>query len=183
MPADISTSALNHPNVCVIHALGRTGDGRRFIAMEHVEGETLRERLRRGGPPSRDTLDVAIQIASALTAAHAAGSVHRDVKRENVMVRRDPLVKVLDFGLAKLAPAAEALAADATHTALATEPGSRVGTTRYMGAGADARPVPPSAGRSRTGRSRAPCRHTARADRARSPGTRSAQTPPPDTRT
>jgi eukaryotic-like serine/threonine-protein kinase len=141
-----AASALNHPNVCVIHALGRTRDGRRFIAMEYVEGETLRERLRRGRPPLRDALDVAIQTAAALTAAHAAGIVHRDIKPENVMVRRDRLVKVLDFGLAKLAPAAEAVAADqATHTALATEPGSRVGTTRYMapeqvrGAAVDAR--------------------------------------------
>jgi eukaryotic-like serine/threonine-protein kinase len=141
-----AASALNHPNVCVIHALGRTEDGRRYIAMEYVEGETLRERLVRGRVPLREALDVAIQIASALTAAHAAGIVHRDLKPENVMVRRDRLVKVLDFGLAKLAPSDAAAAAhEPTRTTYATEPGSLVGTTRYMapeqarGGAADAR--------------------------------------------
>ena len=128
-----AASALNHPNVCVIHALGRTDDGRRFIAMEHVEGETLRERLLRGRLPLREALDIAIQIASALTAAHAAGIVHRDLKPENVMIRRDRLVKVLDFGLAKLTASGTAMAADEpTRTMFATEPGALVGTTTYM---------------------------------------------------
>jgi Tol biopolymer transport system component len=128
-----AASALNHPSVCVIHALGRTEDGRRFIAMEHVEGETLRTRLVRGRLPLAEALDIAIQIASALTAAHAAGIVHRDIKPENVMIRRDRLVKVLDFGLAKLTPSGMALAAhEPTRTVHATEPGTLVGTTRYM---------------------------------------------------
>jgi eukaryotic-like serine/threonine-protein kinase len=127
-----AASALNHPNVCVIHALGRTDDGRRYIAMEYIEGETLRDRLLHGRLKLREALDLAIQIASALTAAHAAGIVHRDLKPENVMVRRDRLVKVLDFGLAKLSADPALAAQEPTRTMLATEPGSVVGTTRYM---------------------------------------------------
>ena len=124
-----AASALNHPNVCVIHALGRTEDGRRYIAMEHVEGKTLRARLVRGRLPLAEALDIAIQIASALTAAHAAGIVHRDIKPENVMIRRDRLVKVLDFGLAKLTPSSLSLAAhEPTRTVAMTEAGSLVGT-------------------------------------------------------
>ena len=128
-----AASALNHPNVCVIHALGRTDHGRRYLAMEHVEGETLRARLVRGRLPLAEALDIAIQIASALAAAHAAGIVHRDIKPENVMIRRDRLVKVLDFGLAKLTPSGMALAAhEPTRTMAVTDPGSLVGTVGYM---------------------------------------------------
>src|SRR6185295_8123017 len=97
-----AASALNHPNVCTIHALGTTPEGEQFIAMEYVDGETLRQRLATRRLTLREVLDIAIQIASALTAAHAAGIVHRDLKPENVMVKPDGLVKVLDFGLAKL---------------------------------------------------------------------------------
>jgi eukaryotic-like serine/threonine-protein kinase len=93
-----AASSLNHPNVCTIHSLGQTDDGRRFIAMEYVEGHTLRERLMRGALKRRELLDMAIQIASALAAAHAAGVVHRDLKPENVMLRPDGFAKVLDFG-------------------------------------------------------------------------------------
>ena len=96
-------SGLNHPNVCKIHAFEHAGDGQHFIVMEHVDGETLRSRLMRGRLSLRDVLDIGAQIASALSAAHAAGVVHRDVKPENIMLRPDGLVKVLDFGLAKLA--------------------------------------------------------------------------------
>ena len=126
-------SGLNHPNVCTIHSLGETPDGQQFIAMEYVEGETLRQRL--SGPPLtlRHALDTAVQVASALSAAHAAGVVHRDLKPENVMLRPDRLVKVLDFGLAKLAPLGTALAGeDATHAAVGTDAGTVVGTTAYM---------------------------------------------------
>ena len=75
-----AASGLNHPNVCTIHALGQTGDGHHFIAMEYVDGRTLRECLSRGSLKRRELLGVAIQVASALTSAHAAGVVHRDLK-------------------------------------------------------------------------------------------------------
>jgi Tol biopolymer transport system component len=126
-----AASALNHPNVCVIHALGRTDDGRRFIAMEHVEGQTLRARLTLGRLTRREMLDIAVQIASALSAAHAAGVVHRDLKPENVMLRPDGYVKVLDFGLAKLVQPSSG-AALATRTVVHTAAGSAVGTVAYM---------------------------------------------------
>ena len=99
-----AASALNHPNVCTIHALSETSDGQHYIAMEYVEGETLRQRLSTTGLSIREALDIAIQVAAALSAAHVAGIVHRDIKPENVMLRPDGFVKVLDFGLAKLAP-------------------------------------------------------------------------------
>ena len=100
-----AASALNHPNVCTIHALGETSEGEHYIAMEYVEGETLRRRLARSRLTVTEALDTAIQVAAALGTAHPAGIVHRDIKPENVMLRPDGVVKVLDFGLAKLAPA------------------------------------------------------------------------------
>ena len=125
-----SASALNHPNVCTIHALGETADGQQFIAMEHIGGETLRGRLNRSRSSTRETLDIVVQVASALTAAHAAGIVHRDLKPENVMLRPDGLVKVVDFGLAKLPlPAA---AAEVTQSVAHTHAGLIVGTIAYM---------------------------------------------------
>ncbi len=126
-----AASALNHPNVCTIHALGETADGQQFIAMEHVDGETLRQRMAGSHIPLRDALDIAVQVTSALTTAHAAGVVHRDLKPENVMLRSDGLVKVLDFGLAKLAPV-RVTAADATLTVLNTDAGTVLGTVTYM---------------------------------------------------
>ena len=128
-----AASGLNHPNVCTIHSLGETPDRQQFIAMEYVEGATLRERLGGHHLTLRQVLDTAVQIASALSAAHAAGVVHRDLKPENVMLRPDGLVKVLDFGLAKLAPLGATLTGeDATHTVVRTDAGSVVGTTAYM---------------------------------------------------
>jgi eukaryotic-like serine/threonine-protein kinase len=123
-----AASALNHPNVCTIHAIGETPKGRHFIAMEHVAGETLRARLDRGRLQVGEAVEMAIQIASALAAAHAAGIVHRDLKPENVIVRPDGLVKVVDFGVAKLAPTT----AHATRSAVSTETGVVVGTVPYM---------------------------------------------------
>ena len=102
-----AASALNHPNVCTIHALGQTSDGQHYIAMEHVDGQTLRHRLSTSRLTIRESVDIAIQVGAALSAAHETGIVHRDIKPENVMLRPDGLVKVLDFGLAKLAPAAD----------------------------------------------------------------------------
>jgi eukaryotic-like serine/threonine-protein kinase len=128
-----AASALSHPNVCTILALGETAEGLRYIAMEYVEGETLRQRLATTRLSIRAALDIASQVAAALSAAHASGIVHRDIKPENVMVRPDGLVKVLDFGLAKLAPSpAEIAGADSTHMVLKTEAGVVVGTAAYM---------------------------------------------------
>lgn len=127
-----TASALNHPNVCAIHTLGEADDGRVFIAMEYVDGETLRERLARGRFTVEDAVRIGVQIASAVSAAHAAGVVHRDIKPENVMVRPDGVVKVLDFGLAKLAPIPVAAAVETTRTMLQTAAGTVMGTVAYM---------------------------------------------------
>jgi serine/threonine protein kinase len=124
-------SALNHPNIITIHEIGRDGDTH-FIATEVVEGQTLREKIEDRTLNVKEAVSIAIQIADALTAAHAAGIVHRDIKPENVMARPG-LVKVLDFGLAK--PAALAPGFD-TQTPIAitmkTDPGMFMGTPAYL---------------------------------------------------
>jgi serine/threonine protein kinase/Tol biopolymer transport system component len=130
-----AASALNHPNVCVIHEVGKTSDGRHFIAMELIDGITLRERISQGPLSMSDALTVADQIAAALVAAHAAGVIHRDIKPENIMLRTDGYVKVLDFGLAKLhesqsGPSSINEASTIAH--VHTEPGTQMGTVRYM---------------------------------------------------
>ncbi len=128
-----AASALSHPNVCTIHALAQTGDGQHYIAMEYVEGQTLRDRVLVGSRLTiRESLDIAIQIAQALSAAHAQGIVHRDMKPENVMLRPDGFVKVLDFGLAKLVPARNGFEAEQTRATLLTDAGTVVGTVAYM---------------------------------------------------
>src|SRR5215216_139744 len=96
-----AASALNHPNIITIHEIG-VEDGTNFIATEFIEGETLRQRLRHERLSLSDALDVAVQVGSALAAAHQIGIVHRDVKPENIMLRPDGYVKVLDFGIVKL---------------------------------------------------------------------------------
>ena len=96
-----SASALNHPNIITIYEIDQADDVH-FISTEFIEGETLRERLKNVRMRLDEALEVAIQVASALSAAHAAGIVHRDIKPENIMLRSDGYVKVLDFGLAKL---------------------------------------------------------------------------------
>ncbi len=126
-----AASALNHPNVCTILGLGQTADGRHYIAMEHVDGATLRARLT-ASLAIPDALDIAIQVATALSAAHAAGIVHRDIKPENVMIRPDGLVKVLDFGLAKLVTTGDESTGTSTETFLGTRVGTVVGTAAYM---------------------------------------------------
>ena len=127
-----AASALNHPNIVTIHEIGRLDDVH-FIVTEFIEGQTLREKFRTGGVPVTEALDVAIQVASALDAAHAAGIVHRDIKPENIMLRRDGYVKVLDFGLAKLAehekPSTDLVTAK---EAVTTNPGIVMGTVNYM---------------------------------------------------
>jgi serine/threonine-protein kinase len=100
-----AAAALVHPNVCTIHEIGETDDGHSFIAMAFYEGETLKQRLRRGGLPPREAATIARELASALREAHAHGIVHRDVKPGNIMLARDGLAKLLDFGLAQMGEA------------------------------------------------------------------------------
>ncbi len=127
-----AASALNHPNILTIHEIGQVED-RHFIATELVEGETLRQRVSVGRMKMTEVLDIAVQVASALRTAHAAGIVHRDIKPENVMVRLDGLVKVLDFGLAKLTEQTATSDSEATTRALVkTDPGMVMGTAQYM---------------------------------------------------
>src|ERR1044072_6393707 len=128
-----SASALNHPNILTVYEIGRV-DEDTFIATEFVEGLTLRQHLRLHRLKLVEVLDIATQIASALVAAHAAGIVHRDIKPENIMVSKDGIVKLLDFGLAKLTEREETQSGlEATTMALVnTEPGSVLGTATYM---------------------------------------------------
>jgi len=127
-----SASALSHPNICTTHALGELPDGRRFIAMEHVAGETLRHRLSKERLSLNEALDISSQVAAGVSAAHTLGIVHRDLKPENVIIRPDGLVKVIDFGLAKLALATDSKGDATTHLDAKTDPGSAVGTIAYM---------------------------------------------------
>ena len=98
-----AASALDHPNICTIHEIAETDDGRQFIVMAAYDGETLRARIERPPIPEAEALDIAGQIAQALAAAHERGIVHRDVKPDNVFVTREGVVKLLDFGLARVA--------------------------------------------------------------------------------
>src|SRR5262249_17591241 len=129
-----SASTLNHPNVCVIYEVGETEDGHPFIAMEHIVGRTLRQRFAEGSLRLDTAIDITLQVASALAAAHQAGVVHRDIKPENVMLRDDGYVKVLDFGLAKLTERYELGADSEAQTLLAfnTHSGVMVGTPNYV---------------------------------------------------
>jgi serine/threonine protein kinase len=126
-----AASALNHPNILTVYEIGRADDTT-FIATEFVEGVTLRHYMLRR-LKLIEILDIATQIASALVAAHSAGIVHRDIKPDNIMVRTDGIVKLLDFGLAKLTERQDSGSPEATTLALLnTEPGSVLGTVRYM---------------------------------------------------
>ncbi len=123
-----AASALNHPNIAMIFDLGESARGH-FIAMEYVAGQTLRARLRAGRLPLKTALELALQLAEALAAAHQAGVIHRDIKPENLMLRPDGYLKVLDFGLAKLTET-RASAGRAAHSS--TTPGTVLGTVSYM---------------------------------------------------
>jgi len=126
-------SALNHPNIVTVFEIGEA-EAQPYIAMELVEGQTLRQLLRGGGFPLRKLLDVGIQIAEGLARAHEADIVHRDLKPENVMVTPDGIVKILDFGLAKLtrSPIERGAGAEDGTLPLPTQPGVLLGTVRYM---------------------------------------------------
>jgi len=123
-------AALNHPNIISIHHVGQY-DGSPYIVTELLQGETLRERLRRGPILLRKAVEYAVQIAHGLAAAHDRSIVHRDLKPENLFVTKDGRVKILDFGLARLGPSKEASGEEATETHR-TDPGVVLGTAGYM---------------------------------------------------
>ncbi|MBK9314218.1 MAG: alpha/beta fold hydrolase [Acidobacteria bacterium] len=125
-----AASALNHPNIITIHEVGKAGTIH-FISTEYIEGNTLRRHMARARMSIPATINVAVQIAGALAAAHAAGIVHRDIKPENVMLRPDGYVKVLDFGLAKITDQAENLSISG-FSHVTTDPGIVLGTVKYM---------------------------------------------------
>jgi dipeptidyl aminopeptidase/acylaminoacyl peptidase len=127
----LATAALNHPNILAVFDIG-TNQGSPYVVSELLEGETLRERLRRGPVAVRKTLDCALQIAHGLAAAHEKGIIHRDLKPENLFLTKDGRVKILDFGLAKLTqtePGVHTSLPTATH---GTEAGVVMGTAGYM---------------------------------------------------
>ncbi|HXG94233.1 MAG TPA: UvrD-helicase domain-containing protein [Blastocatellia bacterium] len=129
-----AASALNHPHILTVYEIGEV-DGKPYIAMEYVEGETLREKISAGSLAVRDCLDLALQIAEGLAKAHERGIVHRDLKPENLMISRDGYAKILDFGLAKLVEGKRAIQADSqekTIVQVKTQSGAILGTVKYM---------------------------------------------------
>src|SRR6201987_6182103 len=128
-----SASGLNHPNILTVYEIGAEGN-RQFIATEFIEGMTLRASLARGRIKPHAALEIAVQVASALAAAHEAGVVHRDIKPENIMLRPDGYAKVLDFGIAKLTEQCRTSDDHRVETValLQTRPGLVLGTAHYM---------------------------------------------------
>ncbi len=130
-----AASALNHPNILTIHEVGSDA-GKHFIATEYIDGQTLRRRIGGTQMDVAEVLDIAVQAAGALEEAHAAGIIHRDVKPDNIMIRRNGYVKVLDFGLAKLAESSmDRSSSDgeaSTRVLVHTDAGVVMGTSHYM---------------------------------------------------
>ena len=128
-----AASAISHPNIAHIYEFGQVDD-RDYLVMEYVEGKTLRELLKANAIEFEQALDIALQVGQALQAAHEVGVVHRDIKPENIMIRRDGYVKVLDFGLAKIANTREQNAdyQRKSSSSMDTTPGLIMGTTAYM---------------------------------------------------
>lgn len=126
-----AVSVLNHPNILTIHEIGNAGD-LQFMATEFVKGITLRQHMNSGRMAISEVLEISMQAASALAAAHDAGIAHRDIKPDNIMLRQDGYVKVLDFGLAKLMGLPEMDKESQTKELVRTNPGLIVGTLRYM---------------------------------------------------
>ena len=127
-----AASALNHPNICVIHEIGKTADGIPFIVMEYITGETLTQRIKGTALNAEEVVQIGIQVADALEEAHAKGITHRDIKSNNIMINRRGQVKVLDFGLAKITSAIEGRTIEDLTTHLNTDSGTMVGTIPYM---------------------------------------------------
>ncbi len=128
-----AASALNHPNIITIYEIGEIED-KHFIATEYIEGRTLRELLAAGRVAEKDAIEIAVQLCSALAAAHEAGIIHRDIKPENIMLRHDGYVKVLDFGLVKLTEQerSQGRTNPSEGDPAKTNPGAVLGTARYM---------------------------------------------------
>ncbi len=126
-----AAAKLDHPNICAIYEVGEE-DGRAFIVMQYVEGETLARRLLTKPPNLMESLDVAIQVCDALAQAHSLGVIHRDVKPQNLMITSRNQVKVMDFGLAKVVRDTSLTESQAVTVSLLTEPGAIVGTVPYM---------------------------------------------------
>ena len=127
-----TASAINHPNVCVIHEVGKSNDGRSFIAMEYVEGELLASRIRARPLELKETVEIGIQVADALEEAHSKGIIHRDIKPSNIVITSRGQAKVLDFGLARMTASDDEVPISDRSTQARTRTGILLGTVEYM---------------------------------------------------
>ena len=127
-----AAAALNHPNILTVYRFGETADGTPYLITELLQGQTLAERLEQGAIPPRKAVEYALQVGRGLIAAHERGIVHRDLKPGNIFLTRDGVVKILDFGLARLVAREDDEGHDARSTLTATEPGVTLGTVGYM---------------------------------------------------